>query len=877
MQFEAKWGSVGSSNSQFQGPYGVATDGADTVYVADTGNQRIQKFTSSGVFVTKWSATDPIGIAVDSVGNVYVVEGSASRVKKFSSSGVLITSWGTLGDGDGQFDGPKGIAIDGSDNVYVADAGNNRVQKFTSLGAFITKWGGIGSEAGQFSNPRGLAVSPSGTVYVADTENDRVQLFTATGSFISQWDGLGAFNRPYGVAIAGSGTVYVLDRFNQRVREFAAAGASISDFGGYGTGIGKFVYPLGLAISSSGRIYVTDSDNYRVEKLKVTPETSITGGPAGLTSNAAPSFSFSSTESGATYECRVDSAAFASCVSGQSTGALSDGPHTFSVQAVSLAGNSDPTPAEQSFTVDTTPPETAITSGPSGLINDPTPTFTFTSSEPPPNFECRVDSEAFTNCSSPFTTSALAEGNHTFEVQAKDGAGNIDLSPASHAIEIDITAPAAPVLSGAPSSLTTSTSQDISWTGELGTTFTCSIDGGAPTTCTSPSARNSLSDGNHSLAVAAVDDAGNSAVSTATWTVDTSTPAAPSITSMPPDPTSSTSANLRFSGEVGASFECKLDNGPWSACSSPSSYSGLTPKSSHTFQVHQTDEAGHTSSDTSATWTIRDTASAALTAAPTSGLTEQSFRLDASGSTSLSGSITQYEWDLNGDGEFEAPGGAIESTSFSTAGNKTVTVQVTSQGGETDTATVRLTVRTAPPEGDVGVSIDGGAQYTNDPNVKLDLVWPGMTATARISNDGGFRAAKNLAVAPMVRWVLDSSGAERLPKTVYVRFTGTGSDTQTFQDDIILDETPPVIASAGIASLASASSTPKLRSYRIKVRASDKTSGVANAQFATDKLKKKLSQAQKYSATVIFNATSKPLWVRVQDKAGNFSTWKKLP
>ena len=52
------------------------------------------------------------------------------RIQKFSSSGVFLAKWGTEGSGDGQFKDPRGIAVDGSGNVYVADYSNNRIQKF---------------------------------------------------------------------------------------------------------------------------------------------------------------------------------------------------------------------------------------------------------------------------------------------------------------------------------------------------------------------------------------------------------------------------------------------------------------------------------------------------------------------------------------------------------------------------------------------------------------------------------------------------------------------------------------------------------------------------------------------------------------------------
>ncbi len=90
-------------------------------------------------------------MTVDSSGNVYVADYGNNRIQKFDSNGNFITKWGSQGSGDGQFIQLNDVAVDSSGNVYVADYGNNRIQKFDSNGNFITKWGSHGSGDGQFS------------------------------------------------------------------------------------------------------------------------------------------------------------------------------------------------------------------------------------------------------------------------------------------------------------------------------------------------------------------------------------------------------------------------------------------------------------------------------------------------------------------------------------------------------------------------------------------------------------------------------------------------------------------------------------------------------------------------------------------------------
>jgi tripartite motif-containing protein 71 len=80
--------------------------------------------------------SSPQGIAVDSSsGNVYVVDTANNRIKKFSSNGTFITEWGRYGTGNGSLNSPRGIALDQAGNVYVADTGNNRIQVFSILKA----------------------------------------------------------------------------------------------------------------------------------------------------------------------------------------------------------------------------------------------------------------------------------------------------------------------------------------------------------------------------------------------------------------------------------------------------------------------------------------------------------------------------------------------------------------------------------------------------------------------------------------------------------------------------------------------------------------------------------------------------------------------
>jgi DNA-binding beta-propeller fold protein YncE len=281
--FLGKWGFYGTGDGQFAYPEGVAVDSSGNVYVADEGNNRIQKFSSSGTFLAKWGSYGtedgqfqyPQGVAVDTSGNVFVTDLGNYRIQKFSSSGTFLAKWGTQGSGDGQFYYPGGVAVDSSGNVYVADTNNDRIQKFSSSGTFLAKWGTQGSGDGQFQYPNGVAVDSLGNVYVADINNNRIQKFSSSGTFLAKWgsqqgSGDEQFFLPFSVTVDSSGNVYVADTYNHRIKKLSPIGTFLAKWGAGYTGDGQFYNPEGVAVDSSGNVYVADTDNKRIQKFSST-------------------------------------------------------------------------------------------------------------------------------------------------------------------------------------------------------------------------------------------------------------------------------------------------------------------------------------------------------------------------------------------------------------------------------------------------------------------------------------------------------------------------------------------------------------------------------------------------------------------------------
>lgn len=323
--------------------------------------------------------------------------------------------------------------------------------------------------------------------------------------------------------------------------------------------------------------------------IQVAPDTNITSGPTGITTSADPSFEFSSPTAGAAFECRLDEGIFTACTSPQAYTGLTDGEHTFRVRAIA-AGNTDPTPASRTFTVEAAAPETTIDSGPSGAISDDTPTFTFSSNEVGSTFECRVDTGPFELCTSPETTDSLADGSHTFEVRAIDQAGKVDPTPASRSFTIG---PSTTIDSGPTGATGDSTPTFTFSSGDSGATFECRVDGLTFAVCSSPFTTSLLTEGSHVFEVRAVDSNSNPDPTPASrsFTVDTADPET-TIDSGPSGTTGTDTPTFTFSSTEGGTFECRIDGGTFTLCTSPETTDPLS-EGPHTFEVRALDNAAN--------------------------------------------------------------------------------------------------------------------------------------------------------------------------------------------------------------------------------------------------------------------------------------------
>ena len=310
-------------------PFGIAVDSSGNLYISQYGDGHIRKvasgtggaggkistiagngilgFSGDGSTATSAQLNIPHGLAVDSSGNVYVADWGNNRVRKITSTGTISTAAGNgvlsySGDGgtatQAQFSNPSAVAVDPAGNIYVADTANNAVRQITSKGVVSTFAGtGIAGFAGdgsaankaQLNAPQGVALDAAGNLYIADSGNLRVRVvgtngnistFAGNGSPGSSGDGAAAgsatFYLPAAVAADKSGNIYIADYQAGVVRKVSSSGTITTFAGNGGTGFtgdggpataAQIDGPAALALDPSGNLYIAQLADSRVRMV----------------------------------------------------------------------------------------------------------------------------------------------------------------------------------------------------------------------------------------------------------------------------------------------------------------------------------------------------------------------------------------------------------------------------------------------------------------------------------------------------------------------------------------------------------------------------------------------------------------------------------
>ncbi|TMM04712.1 MAG: hypothetical protein E6G10_04410 [Actinobacteria bacterium] len=277
----AAWGIAGRGPGYVTRPAGVAVDDDGRVYVADTDDSRIELLNPDGSYVGQWGYvssasgysapndgagqfSEPAAVAYDTVtGNVWVADTGNNRVQELGRDGSSVAVYGgpSPGADPGQFSGPRGIAVGPDGAVYVADTGNDRVQRRDpDAGTWSVVDPGTPLHA-----PVGLAVHRDGTLLVGD--QGRVLRVSDGAAQALPAPPDAPLETPDGLALDGD-RLYVSDAAGDRLLRFDLAGGAWEVLGAEGNGLGSFVQPEGVAVApTADRVYVADAGNDRVQRL----------------------------------------------------------------------------------------------------------------------------------------------------------------------------------------------------------------------------------------------------------------------------------------------------------------------------------------------------------------------------------------------------------------------------------------------------------------------------------------------------------------------------------------------------------------------------------------------------------------------------------
>ena len=264
------FGKRGSGAGMFNGPWGVAVNERNEIAVTDSGNYRIQIFSSDGTVLRSFGTMGdkqgefPRGIAFDKNANIIVAEWCNHRVQSFIEQSGHLNTFSSKGGLDHQLWGPRGVSLDSDGNVIVADANNKVIKIFQPNGKFLRK---IGVE-GSFTFPW-HCIQYDKYLIVSDSHEHCIKVCDRDGNFLYKFgkkgEGDGELNEPRCLSVDKAGHLMVCDAGNYRVQVFELSGKFITKFGTKGSGIGEFNRPISTAVLSDGWIVVSDYNNHRIQ------------------------------------------------------------------------------------------------------------------------------------------------------------------------------------------------------------------------------------------------------------------------------------------------------------------------------------------------------------------------------------------------------------------------------------------------------------------------------------------------------------------------------------------------------------------------------------------------------------------------------------
>ena len=295
--FETEWGGRGERPGQFFDPSGIDVGPDGRVYVADSGNARLQVFTPDGEHLATWplpNSSRPTGLVVRADGVTLVADFTGDRILVLGADGTIQDTWAGGTDDVADLAAPSGIALTPSGTVVVVEFMGQQVRELDSEGRFLRFIDG-GSPAAThvterrpipgmeemaagrlYAFPSDAVVAPNGTLYVTNTHAYEVLVFGPNRELAAGWGTKGAepgqWEVPVGLDLDQAGNLYIADSANFRVQVLGPDGNPLvvtrANERWYET-TRRIYSPVDVAVAPSGRLYVADFAAAKIQRFRI--------------------------------------------------------------------------------------------------------------------------------------------------------------------------------------------------------------------------------------------------------------------------------------------------------------------------------------------------------------------------------------------------------------------------------------------------------------------------------------------------------------------------------------------------------------------------------------------------------------------------------
>jgi hypothetical protein len=264
------WGSPGDGPGQFLEPRDVAVMD-DSVFIADTGNRRVQVWGKDGAFRELWTGgeepfQEPLALGIDSQNRLLVLDSISGWIYRFDASG---RSLDRIGGPALQLYHPRGMTVLKEDTLAVADTGGGRLLFLDPVGNIRRQLGGHGPGLAQFGEPTDVIMDTNGTSYVAEAFNQRLQRLNDAGTNLGGWPipPSVAHDGPH-MAWAPDGSLLMSAPEQGAILRYAPDGQLLNQW--TQAGVPPLCRPVGIYVDEATRtLYVTDTTCHRVYVFEI--------------------------------------------------------------------------------------------------------------------------------------------------------------------------------------------------------------------------------------------------------------------------------------------------------------------------------------------------------------------------------------------------------------------------------------------------------------------------------------------------------------------------------------------------------------------------------------------------------------------------------